>query len=529
VWLAPPDAAPRRRRRGLVVLLAVIPALALLVVGTGLLVWFVVLDSPYDVADWQSANPARSERGTTTPVLERHACPFAGEEGAEGVRCVTLVVPADRHDATNPAVVELAVAILRATGPTPADDPVLYLEGGPGGASVAWFDAWLDPPWSRLRRDRDIILLDQRGTGYSSPSLGCEEEWGRSGDAYVEAVLGCRDDAVAAGAVLTGISTREHAADVADLREALGIEEWNLLGVSYGTRVALAVLRDHPEGVRSAILDSVYPPGVEVLVEQGEISVAAFDALAEACVADIGCRDDHGDPRPQLAAAAAALDASPIELEGARLEGSDLVAEVVLAMYDTELLAGLPAIIATAVDDPEAAFDELGGWYEDAGPPAFRPPSRRLVPAYEDSAGTFYAVECREEVAGADVEAARVRTAALPAPFDAVGLLQLEELVAICSDYGSGSAGPSERAPAVSDVPALLLAGGLDPVTPPGWARLASDTLSVSSVVEFPAVGHAVLPSGSCPSGLVSAFLDDPTAPPEASCAAAYDRPRFRP
>jgi pimeloyl-ACP methyl ester carboxylesterase len=529
VWLTPPDGAPRRRRRGLVVLLAVIPALALLVIGAGLLVWFVLLDSPYDVDDWRAANPARSDRGTATPVLERHVCPFAGEEGAEGVRCATLVVPADRHDATDDAVVELAVAILPATGPAPAADPILYLEGGPGGASVAWFDAWLDPPWSRLRRDRDVILLDQRGTGYSTPSLGCEEEWGPSGDAYVEAVLGCRDDAVGGGAGLPGVSTREHAADAADLREALGVEEWNLLGISYGTRVALAILRDHPEGVRSAILDSVYPPGVEVLVEQGEVAVAAFDALAEACVLDVGCRDDHGDPRTQLALAAAALDASPIDMDGTRLEGSDLVAEVVLAMYDTTLLAELPAIIATAVDDPEAAFEELGWWYDDAGPPAYRPPSRRPVPAYEDSAGTFYAVECREEVAGADVEAARARTAALPAPFAAAASLQLEELVAICADYGSGSAGAGERAPAVSDVPALLLAGGLDPVTPPAWARLASDTLSSSSVVEFPAVGHGVFPSGSCPSGLVTAFLDDPTGAPEASCAAAYDRPRFVP
>jgi pimeloyl-ACP methyl ester carboxylesterase len=512
-----------------VVLLAVIPALGLLLIGAGLLVWFVVFDSPYDVTDWQAANPRRSDRGTTTPQLERHPCPFAGEEGAEAVRCATLVVPADRHDPTVDAVVELAVAILPATGPAPADDPILYLEGGPGGASVAWFDAWLEPPWSRLRRDRDVILLDQRGTGYSTPSLGCEEDWGVSGDAYVEAVLGCRDGSVAAGAVLTGISTREHAADVADLRAALDVDEWNLLGISYGSRVGLAVLRDHPEGVRSAILDSVYPPGVEVLVEQGEVAVAAFEALAEACVADVGCRDDHGDPRTQLAAAAVALDAEPLEVEGIVLEGSDLVAEVVTAMYDTALIAELPAIIATAVADPEAAFDELGWWYEDPVQPAFRPPPRRPVPAFEDSTGTFYAVECREEVAGADVEEARARAAALPAPFADAALLQLEELVAICADFGSGTAGADERASAVSDVPTLLLAGGLDPVTPPDWAWLASETLPNGAVVEFPAVGHGVLPSGSCPSGLVTAFLAAPTLSPDASCAAAYDRPRFRP
>jgi pimeloyl-ACP methyl ester carboxylesterase len=274
------------------------------------------------------------------------------------------------------------------------------------------------------------------------------------------------------------------------------------------------------------VLDSAYPPDVEVLTSQGDIAFAAFDGLAEACVADVGCATDHGDPREQLVAAASTLDAEPVTLDGRTFDGPALVREVTASLYDEYLLTELPAILATAAEDPAAGLEELG-WWDDEPMLGWGPRRRSPVPAYAESDGTFFAVECREAVATADLTEARARAAALPAPFDRAAARDLDELTAVCDRVASGVASAQELAPAVSDVPTLLLAGGLDPVTPPAWATHAATTLDRATVVTFPALGHGVLYSGTCATGLATRFLDDPTAAPDDACTRAFGHVRF--
>ena len=510
---------------------AILGIAMVMVVAVAIVVWF---DDPYTVEAWDEANPATAGRDLTVlPLLERHACPFADEPFADGVECATLVVPANRSSPDGGGTVDLAVAIIPASGGVSAADPILYLEGGPGGASVAWFDLWQTEGWPG-DHDRDLILLDQRGSGYSTPSLGCGEVWDAAVGDELEANRRCRDRVLAAGAELAGVSTPEHAADVADLRLALGIEEWNLLGVSYGTRVALAVMDRYPEGVRSVVLDSVYPPEVDVLGDQGPAAVAAFDGLASACRRDAVCDAANGDLWAQLAAAAAALDADPLERLGEEWDGADLADALFFALYDTMLIEELPSIVSLAVTDPAAAFDALEG-ADDGGSAggatrrgAMSLPRRGTVPAYEDSDGTFTVIECREEYVGRDLTAAREQTATLPAPFDVSLLRQLEHTLATCKIWGVEAAPVAERRAVVSDIPTLLLAGGLDPVTPPWWAERAAESLSGGHLVRFPSAGHALISAGACPVGLIEGFWSDPRAPIATDCTSSFDTPAFR-
>ena len=183
------------------------------------------------------------------PVLgfEEWDCPFPA---LDGVTCGYLTVPEDRSQPDG-YVVELAVAIISPTGANPDPVPVVYLEGGPGGASLISTDAFQAEP---IVEDHTLILFDQRGTGFSIPSLNCPElEDDTSSDE--DPVQACRDRLEADEINLQMYNSAANAADVYDLVTALGYDQVNLWGISYGTKLGLTILRDYPEIVQSAVLD----------------------------------------------------------------------------------------------------------------------------------------------------------------------------------------------------------------------------------------------------------------------------------
>jgi pimeloyl-ACP methyl ester carboxylesterase len=160
-----------------------------------------------------------------------------------------------------------AVYGVRARGPKP--DPILFLTGGPGGSGLAEGPG-VAKDW---RPDRDVIFLDQRGALKSEPFLSCPEidnfmahtvglSWSSPSTAKQDAAATrtCRHRLAAVGADLAAYNTTESASDVADLRIAMGIDRWNIYGISYGSDLALQVLRDHPAGIRSLVIDAVLPP-----------------------------------------------------------------------------------------------------------------------------------------------------------------------------------------------------------------------------------------------------------------------------
>ncbi|MCU0491295.1 MAG: alpha/beta hydrolase, partial [Chloroflexaceae bacterium] len=232
------------------------------------LVWSAVVSLPGAPQPAPAApQPAASAPRTLAPQFRWNDCPFDPDEYLieEGeVRCGTLTVTEDRKQ-NGGRLIQLAVVVVASIAADPAPDPILFLAGGPGGGAINDVEDWL---YSPLRDERDIILLDQRGTGYSQPNLACPELADEGYDTELDALEACRDRLRQQWVNLQAYNSAATAADVAELREALGYEQINLFGVSYGSRVALTVLRDAPQGIRSVILDSAYPPEVNGYNEQ---------------------------------------------------------------------------------------------------------------------------------------------------------------------------------------------------------------------------------------------------------------------
>ena len=457
-------------------------------------------------------------------------CPFGDLAQTEiRIECGTLTVPETRG--SEGRVVRVAVAWLHARGPQAASDPVLYLEGGPGGSALSGAELWTDPPSPILER-HDVILVDPRGTGYSQPRLTCEPELEDEANLDVpEPTLleRCHRRLTDEGIALDRYNTPETAADLRDLRTALGIDRWNLLGVSYGTRLALELMALDPAGTRSAVLDSVYPPGVHGIDEQPANAYAALHALLDDCAHDTRCATEHPDLEARLLDTVRRLDRRPVTVdiddgtgdggtEPIDYDGSTLVDDLFYALYDNTLIPDIPAAIELAASgDVQGASDRLA---PDTAPgprpePDLFDPTADGVIRPDDSDGLFYTIECREEVPSSSRHGVDVASAGVP-------LALREDLVTSAeSEFDSCDAWPVEPAPlsaVTSDVPTLLLGGTYDPITPVRWAREAAKTLSHAEVVELPGLGHATIDGGPCPLRMITTFLDDPSTEVGGSC-----------
>lgn len=469
---------------------------------------------------------ALDTESTTAAVFVEQRCEFE-LPARTNPRCGTVTVPMDW--ATGTGQVSLAVAVFESTAADPAADPVVYLEGGPGGHALetSRFVAadLIDP----LLERGDVVFFDQRGAGLSAPRLDCFEireldrELEDSPDldrSEVErrslaAIAACGSRFQAEGIDLAAFNSINNAHDVEAIRVALGYDRWNLLGVSYGTRLGLEVLRQHPDGVRSAVLDSVLPPQADRALENPSTFLASYDAVVAACAAEASCAAG-GDLGSRIESLARRYEADPAEVEvrdylagtsdRVRLEGDAIVDLVTQALYTPYWFTDLPELVTELeAGELEAASEFL---------------SRQRTNEPFVSVGMFYAIECNEEIAfsdPADVAAA--------VPADPFGLQDRFEYASnlgtnafdTCAAFGFTEAPPSSIEPVISDVPALLMAGRFDPVTPVAWAEQAAETLDNSFLVVAPHASHGVSP-GRCGMDVVRQFLDAPDREPNSEC-----------
>ncbi len=234
------------------------------------------------------------------------------------IECGMVTVPENHANPDGPTI-KLAVAIVHSTSPNLAPDPLLFIAGGPGGRALDNVSFWLEYLHPLLAR-RDVVFFDQRGTGRSEPAMECLEiDIGVTDplEAYglVGAITACRDRLTDAGIDLSAYNSAQNAGDIAVLREALGYEEWNLYGVSYGSRVALTVLRDHSQGVRSAILDARTPVDADSLLEDPAHARSAFQKLFATCQTELVCQTAYPDLDQVNADTTNDLAANPVALE----------------------------------------------------------------------------------------------------------------------------------------------------------------------------------------------------------------------
>jgi pimeloyl-ACP methyl ester carboxylesterase len=477
------------------------------------------------VSETQAGESAPAQEAV--PRFEPSDCPFQVPAGA-AVECGYLVVPEDRGQPDG-RTIRLAVAILKSRSDNPAPDPVVYLAGGPGASALRGVGGWLDTPFLE---SRDFILLDQRGAGYSEPALNCPEideaVWHTFGLALsaedeialeVEAAIKCRDRLVNEGVNLAAYNSAASAADLNDLRRVLGYREWNLYGISYGTRLALTAMRDYPGGVRSVILDSTYPPRVGTYIEMVPNAAHAFDVLFAGCAADPACNAAYPELKTMFYGLLNRMNANPIPITVPRpgtgepvdllITGDDMAGGVFSSLYSARMIPFIPLFVHQLAE----------GNYELLPPLA----EEKLPDGGGEGVGMSYSVLCYEEAPFDDSEAIKAAIENYP---QLRGFLPFRSERSICEIWGAGKATPVETEPVSSDIPTLILAGEYDPITPPYWGETAAETLSQSFFYEFPGLGHAVTNS-DCPRSIAAAFLDDPNTAPDASCSARMSNPDF--
>jgi pimeloyl-ACP methyl ester carboxylesterase len=462
-------------------------------------------------------------------------CQFA-EPAGTAVECGYLVVPQDRADPDGRKI-RLHVAVFRSQSDTPKPDPIVYLEGGPGGEPLEAIDLTFEDRFSPFTAERDLIIFDQRGTGFSEPTLACQEYRDLGFDllddvldpadalqAEYEVLERCRDTFLEDDIDLSDYHSAASAADVADLRRALEIDEWNLYGISYGTRLALTVMRDHPEGVRSVILDSVYPPEIDGVSQIPASAARAFRTLFDGCAGDVDCREAYPDLEGRFYALVDALDAAPIGIDlidfftgntyEAMIGGDDLMGLVFQSLYSETLIPTVPQLIVSV----EA------GEYRDLANLA----SLFLANGEFFSVGMHASVQCREEVPFSDLDAAASAQDEYPylSRIVAASITQNPNADEFCSLWGTEPGSDIENLAVESSIPTLVLAGAYDPITPPADGAAVADRLDSAVFVEFDGLGHAVSSAHPCALDITLGFLDDLDAI-DTSCALDVGPPEF--
>ena len=444
------------------------------------------------------------------------ACDLTATQGRQEVdaQCGTLSVPLDPSHPDG-GTIDLFVAVVEALTEQPAPDPLVVIAGGPGEAATRFFAA-AETAFSRILRRRDVVLVDQRGTGQSAP-LNC-------GDAADGLFLsGVLDPATLIDAGVACLGSLDHdprffttstaVADLEQVRIALGYDEVNLYGISYGTRVAQHYLRRFPARTRSVILDGVVPPGLALGPEVALRSQAALDALFERCEAEPNCADEFGDLRQSFEAVLERLQDAPVELSFEHPRTGDavdivvdrmLVAGVVrLLVYSSQTASVLPYLI-----DAAHAGDYRG----------FATQALLVSEAMEELAvGLNYAVVCTEDIPYVGrVDLDEQAETYLGAAF-------LEITAAVCEHWPPGVLDHDLRDSLVSEKPALILSGELDPITPPDYGRRVAAGFANSVEVVGRGLGHGMLMVG-CVQGLMADFVD--SAQPDSLDLDCVDRIR---
>lgn len=448
-------------------------------------------------------------------------------------RCGFLEVPENRaHHGGR--TIRLTVAVIPAASAKPAKDPVVFMEGGPGGDAIGAIPFLID---SGVNQDRDLIVMTQRGGLHSQPNLACPEidrfnaesvglryDAPSTGRRLVRAAKACRDRLTAAGVELSAYNTTENAADFADLRTALGLKKWNVYGYSYGTDLALTYLRRHPRGIRSVAIDSVAPPQIVSLPWTWDSAREGIDEIFAACEAQPRCKSRYPDLPRTLTRQVRRLEAHPLTLTVPPPGGGDPVKVVLDGGALVNLLvadgSALPAV------DVPAALDELAR----GNPERF---ARARAAGAQPTIGEFAhgltnSVACAEWAPGfSEADVLRAGRRAFPGWPDTV-LAQPPQLpfqYDVCRVWNVPDRTAIQRVATYSKVPTLIVSGTFDLKTGVSWGSYTVRTLPRSTAVRIPGIGHFVVPQSPCAQSVLDSFLTRPTAPDTGCVAGLKPKP----
>lgn len=486
-----------------------------------------------------SAPPTPSPVPTSvyTPVFRSTACPFDVPLGTR-VRCGVVRVPQNRQKNLTD-LIELPVVVYQS--PKPEADVVVYLQGGPGVESINWSLAFFQDYITPILQDHDMVFFDPRGTGRSKPALDCPELNPVFVDAYLQnrstdeafkdfsaAWSKCHERFTAEGIDPAAFNTTESAADVYDIVTALGYKQVSLLGISYGTRLGLTVMRDHPEIVRAAVLDSVVPMEGKMFNRRGTDVEYALNKVFTDCAASQRCNSAY----PNLATVFNSLidrfDKEPVTIKAqdpktgfvvqVKANGVDMLGAVVAGLHNSDLVPVVPKAIYDIQNGDYTflsfALGVPGGEYNTIG------------------MGTYFATVCPEQVYASTPQEmdADVSLSPLIKKFAYSGLFgSSQNVFALCLAWGARLHDPRDSAPVKANVPTLIISGQYDPTTPVTAGQLVADDLPNNHFYVIPGMGHGATIGNDCSLGIMLAFLDDPGSAPDSSCLQAQNFDFFIP
>ena len=430
---------------------------------------------------------------TDVRALELEDCRVSAGPAFPGIkaRCGILLRPENPAD-TGSASIEISVAVVPALTLKPEPDPFVPLAGGPSGSAIEFYASFAHA-FEYVRRHRDILLVDQRGTGRSA-RMDCDidddiVDGQYSTEQVLEVTQTCLDELPHDPQYFT---TSVAVADLEAVREALGYGTLNLYGVSYGTRFAQHFARRFPGSVRTIVLDGVVAPQLPLGPEIATEAQKALDNILARCAADSVCNERFPDIeqdfvrlRKQLAEQTVVVDLTD-PVTGRRdfvdFGPAELAGAIRLLAYNARSIAILPLLIHEAANghfEPLAAqFHMIAAGMADAL-----------------ALGMHNSVMCSEDVPFYDRDA--IDYAALEASY--IGIVQLDAIEAMCSLWPVGPVDEDFHEPLDTDVPVLLLSGEADPITPPRYATLAMVELGNARHLTTRRQGHGQVAVGCMP------------------------------
>lgn len=419
------------------------------------------------------------------------------------------------------------------------DDPVIYLTGGPGAPVSYYVDRFKD---HTLLDYRDLYILEQRGIVHSGdfcqffgarkPEASDVETWEEYQETDNVARADCFNNAAAAGVDLTGYNTIENARDVKALRRALGFKNWNVWGISYGSILGQAYIKEDPEGIRAVAIDAIMPLDIQGTEEHWRVLkwfVRDLDKLQEICQSQPDCARHYPDIPGRLRKAVETVLKQPIEVEVKDTEVfpsgklrifADIAALLPFTLfYEQDNYPALPGFIYAWADAlerrDEALFKTIAGAAAQGG-------------FGGGSAGMQMAVLCNDGDVQAQGLASQRDMEEFPIFGQVLGTRESNDRdAAQCLQLGMPMRPASDYSAVQTDIPSLIIEGAMDPITPPPNAKAILPGFSNGTYVEFPFAGHGPSRSVQCSGHMLNRFYDDPSAGPDMSCPESMEEPEL--
>ncbi len=424
-------------------------------------------------------------------ITDFSACTIGSDTASLNAQCAT-VTTSFTYEEGDARTLDLHVAKIPARQTPIQPDPLVLLAGGPGQSATESFPALIHA-FRSINENRDLILVDQRGTG-NSHRLDCEASVPGEDLEFDSAVVQAHSETCLQAQTLDTryFTTSIAVKDLEAIRKHLDVELWNIYGISYGTRVAIHYMRRYPEAVRTAILDAVVPPQVTLGADVAVHAQQALEKLYARCLAILDCANAFPQIEKRTQQLLDRLEVTPVSVDyedvstgtirQMELTNKHLAITLRLMTYSAYGVALLPSMLFDAYENKNYA-----------------PLARQAMMQTETvgstiATGLHNAIICTED-APDQITAAQKAAAEITY----LGAEVIDALHANCKPWPTGVMDSDFKEPLVSDIPTIILSGAADPITPASYGDLVASTLTNKLHIVNEHQGHMQMPLGCVP------------------------------